>query len=448
MLPPGGYFAGPQLPIHTPVTSNTPDDMAGPKLVRQLKKLRAVQAVAETGNTVQAAGRLHLSQSAVARAIQDVEQALGLPLFERSTRGMHPTPLGARLTERVGRALALLAQTDTDRLIPLSPGGTGAHWHRSRLATTVGFRHIRAFLALQSSGHVKQVAAELGVSLSAVHQTLGQLEHLAGRALYSLGQQGVRLTETGEALGRIFKLAQAELAQADEEISAQQGKLRAHLVIGTLPFSTSLFLPQALEATLAQHAGLSINVVDGTYEALLHKLRHAEIDLLVGALRSRPPFPDVRQEPLFEDPLCVVGRPGHLLAAKPHQDLGDLAHASWIHPMPGTPAQTAFEEAFRNSGLKPPAASLRVNSPPLILALLSSGDRLALMSRRQAQSEVQAGRLCILPVAVRHAPRRIGITLRQDFLPSPASQLLLEQIRLACTPLQSQSTTDGMKQIA
>lgn len=399
------------------------------KLAMLLKKLRAIQAVAETGSTIGAASCLHLSQSAIVRSVQDVEAAIACDLFERAARGMHPTLLGQRIIERIGRALTLLAQAD-----PHPSGGRDkstppTSWHHSRLATSAGYRHLQAFLALSANGQLKLAAAALGVSQPAVHQTLSQLEHLAGQSLYHPGLNGIRLTEAGETVERFFRLALAELAQADEEISAQRGELRAQVVIGTLPFSTGLFLPPALEAVLSHYPAVQITVIDGTYESLLHKLRRAEIDLLVGALRKQLPFPDVVQEELFEDPLCVVGRVHHPLSHPRPQRLRELAQASWILPMPGTPAQTAFDEAFLADGLEPPATGLRVNSPALIQALLSGSDRLTLMSSGQARQEAQAGRLAILPLAIRHTPRRVGITTRRGFLPSPASQRLLDEMR-------------------
>lgn len=411
----------------------------GMQLAPLLKKLRAVQAVAEAGNTVGAAACLHLSQSAVVRSVQDVEATIACPIFERSARGMQATPLGLRLSERIGRALHLLAQADGHPAPATEARSTPPAWHTSRLAGSAGYRHLQAFLALAATGHMKDAAQRLGISLPAVHQTLNQLDHLAGRPLYQRWQSGIRLTEAGETAERCFKLALAELAQADEEISVQQGELRAHIVIGTLPFSTGLFLPPAVEEVLTHYPGLQVTVIDGTYESLLHKLRSAEIDLLVGALRHQPPFDDVVQEELFADPLCVVARQGHPLQRKPPCQLKELAAAPWILPMPGTPAQAAFDEAFQAQDLPAPVATLRVNSPVLIQSLLSATDRLALMSRRQAHKEVLAGRLCILPVDITHAPRRIGITTRRGFLPSPASQTLLENLRIATRSMQTEA---------
>jgi LysR family transcriptional regulator of gallate degradation len=358
-------------------------------------------------------------------------------VFERVARGMRPTPLGQLLLHRAGRALDLLSQVDR---LKARPGGA-APWPASRLALAIGFRHIQAFLLLAGAGQVTRAAAALGVSQPAVHQTLAQLEHLVGEALFYRGRGGLRLTEAGDTALRLFRLALAELAQAGEEITAQQGALQGRLVIGTLPFSTALFLPRAIEGVLARHPGLAVTVVDGTYESLLHQLRFAEIDLLVGALREPAPGPDVRQEVLFEDGLAVVARAGHPLAGRRLRGLRDLRQAAWVMPMPGTPAQAAFDQAFQAQGLVPPPASLRVNSPLLMHKLLAESDRVAMMSPRQVDSEVRAGLLCVLPVPVRHAPRRIGVTTRADYLPTPGAQLLLAHARAIAQQIGATAAT-------
>lgn len=64
-------------------------------------------AIAETGSTVKAAARLHVTQSAVSRGLLHAEDKLGAPLFVRTSRGLLPTPVGERL---LPGATALLAQ--------------------------------------------------------------------------------------------------------------------------------------------------------------------------------------------------------------------------------------------------------------------------------------------------------------------------------------------------
>lgn len=66
----------------------------------ELEDLTAFLAVMETGTFHGAAARLNLSQPAVSRRIQKLEQALGSRLFERTTRSVIPTLAAKRLQSR------------------------------------------------------------------------------------------------------------------------------------------------------------------------------------------------------------------------------------------------------------------------------------------------------------------------------------------------------------
>lgn len=61
------------------------------------KQLRMFLALSESLNFSKTAERLFLTQPALSKAIQELESALGLPLFERTTRSVRLTPGGARM---------------------------------------------------------------------------------------------------------------------------------------------------------------------------------------------------------------------------------------------------------------------------------------------------------------------------------------------------------------
>ena len=69
-----------------------------------LTALRAVAAVADQGSVTAAARRLGVTQPALTYQLRRLEAELGGPLFERSRRGMTPTPAGPRLL-RAARAV-------------------------------------------------------------------------------------------------------------------------------------------------------------------------------------------------------------------------------------------------------------------------------------------------------------------------------------------------------
>jgi hypothetical protein len=77
-----------------------------------IKQLRAFVAVAQTGSFTVAAARLYLTPSALSLIIKEMEQILGLQLFERSSRHNRPTqvceeflPLAKKVLEDLDRAV-------------------------------------------------------------------------------------------------------------------------------------------------------------------------------------------------------------------------------------------------------------------------------------------------------------------------------------------------------
>jgi DNA-binding transcriptional LysR family regulator len=69
--------------------------------------LAAFDAVAQTGSVTAAAERLHVSQPALTREIRELEERLGVALFDRMPRGMQLTEAGRLLAEYAGQIFRL-----------------------------------------------------------------------------------------------------------------------------------------------------------------------------------------------------------------------------------------------------------------------------------------------------------------------------------------------------
>jgi LysR family hydrogen peroxide-inducible transcriptional activator len=76
--------------------------------------LQQLIVLARTKNFTQAALELHLSQSALTRAIQKLEQQIGQPLFERKPREVVLTDHGELLLGRAKEILKLVEDTFTE----------------------------------------------------------------------------------------------------------------------------------------------------------------------------------------------------------------------------------------------------------------------------------------------------------------------------------------------
>jgi len=82
--------------------------------------LDAFIAVVETGSIVAASVRLNLTQAGVTRRIQNLEDALGVPLLDRKAKPLRPTSAGREAYEQGRRVLGALA----DLAASVAPAGT------------------------------------------------------------------------------------------------------------------------------------------------------------------------------------------------------------------------------------------------------------------------------------------------------------------------------------
>src|SRR5664279_2640640 len=129
-------------------------------LVEHLKYVRAACTVALTGSSVGAAQALHLSQSSVTRGVLALEAAVQQVIFDRSGRGMVPTPQWRDLLQRCSRAFQHMSIVGTRK----SARNEKPNWMSCRLALGIGHRHIRVFMSLAMTGSETISAAELGIS--------------------------------------------------------------------------------------------------------------------------------------------------------------------------------------------------------------------------------------------------------------------------------------------
>jgi len=84
----------------------------------ELRQLRSVEAVARHRHFTRAAEELHLAQSALSHQIRRLEQELGTPLFERTSRRVTATEAGLVVATRARRVLAEVdaAREEVDEL--------------------------------------------------------------------------------------------------------------------------------------------------------------------------------------------------------------------------------------------------------------------------------------------------------------------------------------------
>ncbi|GAA2525796.1 LysR family transcriptional regulator [Pilimelia columellifera] len=123
----------------------------------ELRHLRVVCAIADTGSVTKAASLLGLAQPALTAQLQRIERTLGGPLFLRDRRGARPTPLGGLVLARA-RVLLPAMQGLQDEAARMA--GVGADASRFRIGAVAGS---------VVGGLVRRLTADLPEALVSTH---------------------------------------------------------------------------------------------------------------------------------------------------------------------------------------------------------------------------------------------------------------------------------------
>lgn len=368
-----------------------------------IRHLRAVAAVVETGSISAAARVVNLTQPAITQGIAKLELRIGLPLFERRPGGMEPTVAAHLLAPRVSAAIRLMA---------------------SRNATAA---QIRAFLALARCGSYAAAAQQTRLSEPSLHRAVADLSLAVGHTLVERRGKGVALTARGLAVARRFRLGEAELVSAMSEVASLKGREVGRITVGAMPLSRARLLPAAVTAFHAGHPEIGIGVIEGSHAELVGPLRDGEIDMMVGALRPAEHDDGLSRTALFEDRPVILARAGHPLAggSAPMTAEAMLAYP-WITAAVGTPLRSQWQAMFQAVGAAPPSVPIECGAVIMVRQMLLQSDFLTLLSPDQVAVELEAEWLVKIADAPGDVSRTIGVTHRDDWRPTALQRRFLD----------------------
>ncbi|WP_042878924.1 LysR substrate-binding domain-containing protein [Cupriavidus necator] len=170
-----------------------------------IKQLRALLAIAETGSATKAAELLRIVQPAVSRHVRLLEEELGVELFERERHGMVLTEAGRTLVEYGRRALQELDRAKAE-IIPARGAITGTavigllpstcELLAAELVATVKARHPQLVVRINVgyAGNLLQWLEAGDVEVALLYDTKSspglQVEALLDEQLYLVGPAG------------------------------------------------------------------------------------------------------------------------------------------------------------------------------------------------------------------------------------------------------------------
>lgn len=186
-----------------------------------------------------------------------------------------------------------------------------------------------------TTGSVKEAAAQLGYSSSAISQHIAALQRDTRSVLLEPAGRGVRATPAGELLAEHAARILERLAQAEAELMALNAGQLGTLRVASFATAGAELVPPALARFRAELPGVELTLRSAEREDALALLRRGMIDIAVIEAHGQPPAradDGLVFRPLLTDPFRLLLPRGHRLAKRRVIKLSELAAETWIYP--------------------------------------------------------------------------------------------------------------------
>ncbi|MFT3666562.1 LysR family transcriptional regulator [Piscinibacter sp.] len=251
-------------------------------------------------------------------------------------------------------------------------------------------RDLQAFLVVAEEQNFTRAAARLGVSQSALSQTVRALEERMDMPLFLRSTRKVSLTEAGERLRALVGPAMEEIRQGLAQISALRGRPAGTIRISADEYAVRSVLWPALPAFMASYPDIQVeiatdyglaDIVGQRYDAGVRRGGLVSKDMI--AVRIGPDIP-----------MVVVGAPAYLERhARPRHPQALIEHNCVNLRLP---AQGYFAWSFRKGAKEHRIkvdGQLVLNSLLQIVEAALAGVGLVHVPEQLVREHLDAGRL-------------------------------------------------------
>lgn len=262
----------------------------------------------------------------------------------------------------------------------------------NRLFAQGKFRHIQLLLKLAELGSVKRTSEEVGMTQSAVTQTLAYIEKMAGAPLFHRHARGINPTQVCAGLLPVARHLMQGIQDSAEVLHARQRSGLKTVRLMASAAATNGLLIHALPRFHKLNPTVQVQLREAENDDLLLAISRKEVDLVV--CRHPASIPKGWAfTPLYPDRLAVVVSAKHPLVKKQKMQWGDLANECWILSPAGSVARTRLEEIAQAHEFTLNAYPLVTRSVTLLGALIAQEKVVALLPLSVVHPQINSGEL-------------------------------------------------------
>lgn len=283
----------------------------------------------------------------------------------------------------------------------------------------MNLNQLKIFYLAAKRENLSQAAAELNITQPAVTKGIQRIQEFYDIRLVNRFGKRLVLTDAGEALydiaERIFDLE----SKAEESIREFQEKKRGHIRIQASESFGAYYLPAVVNPFIKAHPFIRVSVSILPTETVVENIAGLKTD--IGFTSFSLENEKVIHREILEDRMIFISHPDNPLARKTHLTSMDLAGQPMIVHEKGSVPSAAVDQFMKEHKMDI-SVPLELSSNRAIMKAVVDGLGIALVSRKVAEEEIDAGSVVQLPVPgspltrkffmVHHKDKHISAVLR------------------------------------
>lgn len=277
---------------------------------------------------------------------------------------------------------------------------------------------LRSFATVAENGNLKEAAAKLGRTQSALSMTLKQLEAELGGSLFETDRKR-NLTDLGQYVLEVATDMLHDHDRGMDQIEQYARGKAGRLSLASVPSVAALVLPDLLRSFLLASKGADIDLIDTDSSAVRKAVATGKVDL--GIASPGKVMQGLGSKTLFSDPMFLVCRRDSSLArSRAPVEWNQLADETLI--MNETIAQ------LESPGFRALAEQSRLTMRNILslLAMVRSGAGVTILPSLATVS--LADELVALPLADPACKRQVSLLWRAARTPSPLVRAMIAHL--------------------
>ena len=238
-------------------------------------------------------------------------------------------------------------------------------------------RQLKYFVTIAKTLSYSKASKMLYITQGTLSQQIQQLENELGTQLFDRTSHSVSLTEAGQEMLPLAERTIESSMDCFQKISDLKKGLCGTLTIG-LTTSFRRIMTDTIKNFISNYPKVQLNIVYGTVQNLMPRLRDHELDLM---LAFKPSVLDdsVELTPLISTSLCAIMSKDHPLAGHPKVTMDELKQQRIVLPGAGLQARKAFDQ-YVNFDTSKLNVCIQINNPNGIIRLVRGTRLVAIMS--------------------------------------------------------------------